>query len=161
VLIRRLSLDLTGLPPTINEVQAFVQDDSPDAYEKLMERLLASPHYGEQWARHWLDVARYADTNGYEKDKPRSIWPYRDWVIHAINRDLPYDQFVIEQLAGDLLPNPTLEQKVATGFLRNSMLNQEGHRTGTISSRSDDRQNGCRRKSISRPDHRMLPMPQP
>jgi hypothetical protein len=126
VLIRRLSLDLTGLPPTVNEVHAFVQDGSPDAYEHLVQRLLASPHYGEQWGRHWLDVARYADTNGYEKDKPRSIWPYRDWVINALNRDLHYDQFIVEQLAGDLLPNPTLEQKVATGFLRNSMLNQEG-----------------------------------
>jgi len=126
VLIRRLSLDLTGLPPTIDEVNDFVRDPNPDAYERLVERLLASPHYGEQWGRHWLDVARYADTNGYEKDKPRSIWPYRDWVIRALNKDLPYDQFVIEQLAGDLLPNSTLEQKVATGFLRNSMLNQEG-----------------------------------
>jgi len=126
VLIRRLSLDLIGLPPTIQEVEDFVGDKKSGAYERLVERLLASPHYGERWGRHWLDVARYADTNGYEKDKPRSIWPYRDWVINAMNRDLPYDQFVIEQLAGDLLPGATLEQKVATGFLRNSMLNQEG-----------------------------------
>ena len=126
VLIRRLSLDLTGLPPTISEVENFVHDRRPDAYEQLVERLLASPHYGERAGRQWLDVARYADTNGYEKDKPRSIWPYRDWVINALNRDLPYDQFAIEQLAGDLLPNATLDQKVATGFLRNSMLNQEG-----------------------------------
>jgi hypothetical protein len=125
-LIRRLSLDLTGLPPTIKEVEEFMADRRPDAYERLVERLLASPHYGECWARHWLDVARYADTNGYEKDRPRSIWPYRDWVIQALNRDLPFDQFTIEQLAGDLLPNPTLDQRVATGFLRNSMLNQEG-----------------------------------
>ncbi len=125
-LIRRLSLDLTGLPPTIKEVEDFVADRRPDAYELLVERLLASPHYGERWGRHWLDLARYADTNGYEKDKPRSIWPYRDWVINALNRDLPFDQFAIEQLAGDLLPDPTLDQKVATGFLRNSMLNQEG-----------------------------------
>jgi len=126
VLIRRLSLDLTGLPPMISEVENFLHDRRPDAYERLVERLLASPHYGERAGRQWLDVARYADTNGYEKDKPRSIWPYRDWVINALNHDLPYDQFVIEQLAGDVLPNPTLDQKVATGFLRNSMLNQEG-----------------------------------
>ncbi|MBI3852020.1 MAG: PSD1 domain-containing protein [Verrucomicrobia bacterium] len=125
-LIRRLSLDLTGLPPTIEEVDRFLADRSSDAYDKLVERLLSSPHYGERWGRHWLDAARYADTNGYEKDVPRSIWPYRDWVIRAFNRDLPFDQFTIEQLAGDLLPNPTLEQRVATGFLRNSMLNQEG-----------------------------------
>ncbi len=105
---------------------AFVADKSPGAYEKVVERLLASPHYGERWGRHWLDAARYADSNGFEKDAPRSIWPYRDWVIHALNRDLPFDQFTIEQLAGDLLPNPTLDQKVATGFLRNSMQNQEG-----------------------------------
>src|SRR5437764_268565 len=121
-LIRRLSLDLIGLPPTIQEVNEFVADRRPDAYEQLVERLLASPHYGERWGRHWLDAARYADSNGYEKDKPRSIWPYRDWVIAAFNRDLPYDQFVIEQLAGDLLRDSTQEQLVATGFLRNSMI---------------------------------------
>ena len=125
-LIRRLSLDLVGLPPAPKEVEAFVNDRSPDAYDKLVERLLASPHYGEHWGRHWLDVARYADSNGYEKDAVRSIWPYRDWVVRAFNRDLPFDQFTVEQLAGDLLPNPTLEQRIATGFLRNSMLNQEG-----------------------------------
>jgi uncharacterized protein DUF1549/uncharacterized protein DUF1553 len=125
-LIRRLSLDLTGLPPTIGEVEEFEADHNHDAYERLVERLLASPHYGERWGRHWLDAARYADTNGYEKDKPRSIWPYRDWVIKAFNQDMPFDEFAIEQLAGDLLPKPTLDQKVATGFLRNSMLNQEG-----------------------------------
>lgn len=125
-LIRRLSLDLIGLPPTIKEVQEFAADKRPDAYERVVDRLLASPHYGERWGRHWLDAARYADTNGYEKDKPRSIWPYRDWVIKAFNDDMPFDEFTIEQLAGDLLPDPTLEQRVATGFLRNAMLNQEG-----------------------------------
>ncbi len=125
-LIRRLKLDLLGLPPTPGEVDEFVADKSPDAYEKLVERFLLSVHYGERWGRHWLDVARYADSNGFEKDAARSIWPYRDWVINALNRDLPFDQFTIEQLAGDLLPNATLEQKVATGYLRNSMLNQEG-----------------------------------
>jgi hypothetical protein len=125
-LIRRLSLDLTGLPPTIAEVNDFLRDRTPHAYDRLVERLLASPHYGERWGRHWLDAARYADSNGYEKDRARSIWPYRDWVIQAFNRDMPYDEFTIEQLAGDVLPNATRDQRIATGFLRNSMLNQEG-----------------------------------
>jgi hypothetical protein len=125
-LIRRLSLDLVGLPPTIAEVDAFVADRDDDAYEKVVERLLASPHYGERWGRHWLDAARYADSDGFEKDKPRYIWFYRDWVINALNRDLPYDRFIIEQIAGDQLPDPTQDQVVATGFLRNSMVNEEG-----------------------------------
>ncbi len=125
-LIRRVSLDLTGLAPTIKEVDAFQADHSPDAYEKVVERLLASPHYGEQWGRHWLDVARYADSNGYEKDLPRSIWPYRDWVINAFNQNMPFDEFTIEQMAGDLLPNATVSQKTATGFHRNTMINEEG-----------------------------------
>ncbi len=125
-LIRRLSLDLIGLPPTPEEVDAFVSDKSPRAYEKLVGRLLASPHYGERWGRHWLDAARYADSDGYEKDKQRAVWFYRDWVINALNRDLPYDQFIIQQIAGDLLPTPTQDQMVATGFLRNSMINEEG-----------------------------------
>ena len=125
-LLRRASLDLIGLPPTPQEVAKFVRNQSPDAWEREVERLLASPHYGERWGRHWLDAARYADTNGYEKDRPRPIWPYRDWVIRALNRDLPYDQFLTEQIAGDLVPNSSLEQHVATGFMRNSMLNQEG-----------------------------------
>ncbi len=125
-LIRRASLDLTGLPPSPEEVEAFVRDSSPDAYERLVDRLLASPAYGERWGRHWLDLARYADSNGYSIDAPREIWLYRDYVINALNRDLPFDQFVIEQIAGDLLPNATLEQKVATGFHRNTQINQEG-----------------------------------
>ncbi|MFM1921700.1 MAG: hypothetical protein RLZZ303_3334 [Candidatus Hydrogenedentota bacterium] len=125
-LIRRLSLDLTGLPPTPEEIQAFVTDNRPDAYERAVERLLESPHYGEPMAIRWLDLARYADTNGYEKDRHRSAWPYRDWVIDAFNRDLPYDQFMVEQLAGDLLPDATPEQRIATGFLRNSLYNEEG-----------------------------------
>lgn len=125
-LLRRLHLDLIGLPPTIAEVDAFVSDAAPDAYEQQVERLLKSPHYGERWGRHWLDAARYADSDGFEKDKSRQIAFYRDYVIQALNRDLPYNQFVIEQLAGDLLPNPTQDQIVATGFLRNSMLNEEG-----------------------------------
>lgn len=125
-LIRRVSLDLTGLPPTPAEVTAFETDGAPDAYDRLVERLLNSPQYGERWARRWLDLARYADTNGYEKDRPRSIWPYRGWVVRALNSDLPFDQFTIEQVAGDLLPNPTRDQLVATGFHRNTMLNEEG-----------------------------------
>ncbi len=125
-LIRRLTLDLTGLPPSPSEVDAFLKDLRPGAYERLVDRLLASPHYGERWGRWWLDAARYADTNGFEKDRPRSIWPYRDWVIGAFNRDLPFDRFVTDQLAGDLVAGSTIEQRVATGFLRNSMLNEEG-----------------------------------
>ena len=125
-LLRRLSLDLIGLPPTAAEVDAFVADKSPNAYEKQVERLLNSPHYGERWGRIWLDAARYADSNGYEKDQPRSVWFYRDWVINALNRDLPYNQFIIDQIAGDLLPHATQDQIVATGFLRNSMINEEG-----------------------------------
>jgi len=125
-LLRRLSLDLTGLPPTPEELDAFLNDKSPRAWEKQVERLLASPHYGERWGRHWLDAARYADSDGYEKDKLRWVWFYRDWVINALNRDMPYDQFIIEQVAGDLLPGSTQDQRVATGFLRNSMINEEG-----------------------------------
>jgi len=125
-LLRRVYLDLIGIPPTPEEVDAFVNDKTTNAYEKVVEKLLASPQYGERWARRWLDLARYADTNGYEKDRRRSIWPYRDWVIKALNADMPFDQFTIEQIAGDLLPNATLEQKIATGFHRNTMLNEEG-----------------------------------
>lgn len=127
-LIRRLYLDLLGLPPKPEEVAAFVRDyrASPKVYERQVEKLLASPHYGERWGRHWLDAARYADSNGYEKDPMRHIWFYRDWVINAFNRDLPYDQFIIEQIAGDQLPKATQDQIVATGFLRNSMINEEG-----------------------------------
>jgi hypothetical protein len=125
-IVRRLYLDLIGLPPTPEQVDAFVKDTSPKAYEKLVDQLLASPHYGERWARRWLDLARYADTNGYEKDRPRSMWPYRDWVINALNADMPFDEFTIEQIAGDLLPNATPDQIIATGFHRNTMLNEEG-----------------------------------
>ena len=125
-LIRRLSLDLVGLPPTLEEVDAFLADASPTAYEKVVDRLLASPHYGERWARPWLDLARYADTNGYEKDRRRVVWKYRDWVIDALNRDMPFRDFTIEQIAGDMLKDATVDQKVATGFHRNTLLNQEG-----------------------------------
>src|SRR6266849_5574222 len=111
-LIRRLSLDLIGLPPTPEEVDAFVADKSGDAYEKLVERLLTSPHYGERWGRHWLDAARYADSDGFEKDTGRPhAWRWRNWVIDQLNKDIPFDRFTIEQLAGDLLPNATLEQR--------------------------------------------------
>ncbi len=125
-LVRRLSLDLVGLPPTPGEVDAFLQDESPEAYDRVVDRLLASHHYGERWARPWLDLARYADSNGYEKDSPRVAWVYRDWVIEALNRDLSYRDFTIEQVAGDMLAEPTVEQRIATGFHRNSQLNQEG-----------------------------------
>jgi len=125
-LVRRLYLDLLGFPPSPAETDAFVRDKRPAAYERLVDRLLASPHYGERWARRWLDLARYADTNGYEKDRPRSIWPYRDWVIKALNSDMPFDQFTIEQIAGDMLPDATIQQRIATGFHRNTMLNEEG-----------------------------------
>ncbi|MEO8662243.1 MAG: PSD1 and planctomycete cytochrome C domain-containing protein, partial [Bryobacteraceae bacterium] len=125
-LIRRVSLDLTGLPASPSEINEFVADTRPDAYERLVDRLLASPHFGERWARPWLDLARYADTNGYEKDDRRTMWKYRDWVIEALNKDLPFDQFTIEQIAGDMLPNATEAQKIATGFNRNTMLNEEG-----------------------------------
>ncbi len=125
-LIRRVSLDLVGLLPTPGEVDAFVKDTAPDAYEKLVNRLLASPHYGERQARHWLDLARYADSNGFTIDGARQIWAYRDWVINAFNSDMPFDQFTREQLAGDLLPKATMAQKIATGFHRNTSFNEEG-----------------------------------
>jgi hypothetical protein len=126
-LLRRVSLDLTGLPPTPGETAAFVEDASADAYEKAVDRLLASPAYGERWAKMWLDLARYADSTGYGSDKFRlNIWPWRDWVINAFNRNLPYDQFTLEQLAGDLLPNATTEQIIATAFHRNTLTNVEG-----------------------------------
>ena len=125
-LLRRVSLDLVGLPPTAQEIQAFLADDSADAYERVVDRLLASPHYGERWGRQWLDLARYADSDGYSIDAPRPIWKYRDWVIHALNQDLPFNEFVIEQIAGDLMPHPTTDQLIATGFHRNTPSNFEG-----------------------------------
>lgn len=143
-LIRRLSLDLRGLPPTLEEVDQFLKDKSPNAYEKLVDRFLADPAFGERWARKWLDLARYADSKGYGSDPLRmDIWRYRDWVISAFNNNMPFDQFTLEQLAGDLLPNATLEQKVATAFHRNTMTNTEGgtddeeFRTAAITDRVD------------------------
>jgi hypothetical protein len=125
-LLRRVTLDLTGLPPTIAELDAFLANDSPNAYEKVVDRLLASPRYGERMASEWLDVARYADTHGYQMDRYRAVWPYRDWVVSAFNRNLPYDQFVTWQLAGDLLPSATKDQRLATAFNRLHMQNEEG-----------------------------------
>ena len=124
-LLRRVTLDLTGLPPTPAELDAFLADRSPNAYARVVRRLLASPHFGERMALDWLDLARYADTNGYFGDATRQIWPWRDWVVQSFNRNLPYDQFTVDQLAGDLLTAPTPEQRIATGFSRNSMVNNE------------------------------------
>ncbi len=126
-LIRRLFFDLLGLPPTTEQVDTFLSDSRPDAYERLVDETLRSVHYGERWGRHWLDLARYADTDGYEKDRPRPFaWRYRQWVIHALNQDMPFDQFSIEQIAGDMLPNATIDQRIASGFHRNTLHNTEG-----------------------------------
>ena len=125
-LLRRATLSLTGLPPTLAEIDAFLVDNSHDAYEKVLDQQLASPHYGERMAMFWLDAARYADTDGYQNDAPRTMWPWRDWVIKAYNDNLPFDQFTIEQLAGDMLPEATAQQRLATGFNRNHRLNSEG-----------------------------------
>ncbi len=126
-LLRRISLDLIGLPPSPEELASFLADRRPDAYERAIDRLLASPHFGEKWARHWLDLARYADSDGYESDLARPhAWRYRHWVIEALNRDMPFDEFTIEQIAGDLLPRASIDQRVATGFHRNALTNREG-----------------------------------
>jgi len=125
-LIRRVYLDLVGYPPTYQQVQEFITNDYLEAYEQLVEELLASPQYGVRWARPWLDMARYADSNGYQADQYRNVWPYRDWVINALNADMPFDQFTIEQIAGDLLESPTIAQQIATGFHRLTTLNVEG-----------------------------------
>jgi hypothetical protein len=125
-LLRRVTLDLTGLPPTVEEVDEYIADQSPDAYEKVVDRLLVSPHYGEKMAVNWLDLARFADTHGYSQDSERPMWPWRDWVIKAFNENMPFDQFITWQLAGDLLPEPTREQRLATGFNRNHAQNGEG-----------------------------------
>ncbi len=124
-LLRRVTLDLTGLPPTLDEMTAFTSDSSPEAYERVVDRLLASPAFGEKWARQWLDLARYADSHGFQRDDLRSIWPYRDWVIRALNEDMPFDQFTIEQIAGDMLPNASDAQRIATGFHRCTTTNVE------------------------------------
>src|SRR6185503_16475175 len=125
-LLRRVTLDLTGKGPTTAEYDAFLADKSPNAYDKLVDRLLKSPRYGERMALPWLDASRYADTDGYQVDYERFMWRWRDWVINAFNTNMPFDQFAVEQLAGDLLPNPTLDQKIATAFNRNHRTNGEG-----------------------------------
>ncbi|MCA9065637.1 MAG: DUF1549 domain-containing protein, partial [Planctomycetaceae bacterium] len=126
-LLRRVTLDLTGLPPSTDQMDEFLHDQAPDAYERAVDRLLASPRYGERWARPWLDLCHFADTDGYLTDQARPVaWRYRQWLISALNQDLPFDQFTIQQLAGDLLPDPTMEQLLATGFLRNTLSNREG-----------------------------------
>ena len=125
VQLRRVALDLTGLPPTVTQVDAFLADPSDAGYARLVDQFLASPAFGERWARPWLDAARFADSEGYQRDAERSLWPWRDWVIDALNQDMPFDRFTVEQLAGDLLPAPTLAQKIATGFQRNTPLNIE------------------------------------
>jgi len=125
-LLRRVSLDLTGLPPTLAEVDAFLADSSDTAYEKVVDRLLKSSRYGERMAVDWLDAARFADSNGYQVDRDRELWPWRDWVIKAFNDNKRFDEFTIEQLAGDLLPGATVDQRIATGFHRNHMMNEEG-----------------------------------
>ena len=125
-LLRRVYLDLVGLPPDVESVKAFVTDKRPDAYEYAVDKLLTSKHYGERWGRHWLDAARYADSDGYSHDASRVMWRYRDWVIDAFNKDMPFDQFIVEQLAGDMLPDATLGQRIATGFHRNTQINTEG-----------------------------------
>ena len=159
-LIRRVTLDLTGLPPSLQEVDAFLADGSADAYEKVVDRLLASPHYGERMAVDWLDAARYADTNGYQVDRDREIWRWRDWVIDAFNRNHPFDQFTIEQLAGDLLPNPTLDQRIATGFHRNNMLNEEGgDRSRGVSRRIRRGSRGNDGGGLAGANFQLLPLP--
>ena len=161
-LLRRVSLDLTGLPPTPAEVDAFVADTAPNAYEKQVDRLLASPHYGERWARHWLDAARYADSDGYEKDKPRFVWFYRDWVINAFNRDLPYDQFVIEQIAGDLLPNADAgsdrRHRLSAQF---DDQRRRRRRSRAVPHGSDVRPHGRHRQGHSRRHDSVRAVPQP
>jgi hypothetical protein len=129
-LLRRAALDLTGIPPTPDEMKVFVADTRPDAYARQVDRLLASPNYGEHWARVWMDLARYADSKGYEKDLGRSIWRWRDWVTDAYNADIPYDRFSMLQLAGDLLPDASEEDKIATAFHRNTPTNDEGGTDG-------------------------------
>ena len=159
-LVRRVYLDLIGLPPTPDEVDAFVADTAADAYEKLVDRVLASPHYGERWARRWLDLARYADTNGYEKDRARSIWPYRDWVIGALNADMPFDQFTVEQLAGDMLPGatpqPTHRHRISPQY---DAQRRGGHRPARIPLLRHGRSGEHHGHDLAGPDARLRPVP--
>ena len=161
ILLRRVSLDLRGLPPTPQEIETFLADSSPNAYEKMVDRFLDDPSFGERWARMWLDQARYADSAGYGSDPLRpTIWRYRDWVIDAFNRNVPFDLFTLQQIAGDLLPQPTLDDRVATAFHRNSMTNTEGgYRRRRVSRRSDQ---GSRRHDdagLDGTDSRLCQMP--
>ena len=162
-LIRRVSLDLTGLPPDPDDVAAFVADTSPDAYAKVVARLLASPHYGEHRARYWLDAARYGDTNGLHYDNYRGgIWPYRDWVVRAFNGNMPFDRFAVEQLAGDLLPNPTLDQLIATGFVRsNTTTNENGVIEEEVRFQYIKRPRRHDRHRVPRADRRVCHLPRP
>ena len=131
MLLRRAYFDLIGLPPPAEKVEAFLADDRPDAFPRIVDELLASPHYGERWGAHWLDAVRYADSDGFEKDKPREVWSYRDWVINALNRDLPYNEFVIEQIAGDLLPGSTVADRRRQRAAINRQRTRKDHpRTG-------------------------------
>lgn len=125
-LLKRICLDITGLPPTIEMMDRFLADDSEHAYEKMIDELLAMPQYGEKMAVHWMDVARYSDSYGYQDDNIRTQWPWRDWVIHAFNKNMPYDEFLTWQIAGDMLPNASKEQILATGFFRNHKYTEEG-----------------------------------
>ena len=134
--LRRVSFDLAGLPPTGEEIDTFCADAADGAHERVVDRLLASPHFGERWASVWLDLARYADTMGFEKDPARDIWPYRDWVVEALNADTPYDEFLLKQFAGDLLPRATIGDRLATAFHRNSQTNHRGrHRRRGVPAR--------------------------
>ncbi len=162
ILIRRVTLDLTGLPPSRAEVMAFENDAGPNAYEKVVDRLLGSPALGERLASRWLNAARYADTSGYQTDGPRIMWRWRDWVIDAYNRNLPFDRFTIEQLAGDLLPSPTLDQKIATGFNRNHRGNSEGgHHSRGVRGRVRRRSRRYHGDGLAGLDARLRPLPQP
>ena len=155
-----MSFDLIGLPPSPQEVADFLAEESPQAYEKLVDRLLESPRFGEHWARPWLDLARYADSNGFQADQLRDSWAFRDWVINALNANMPFDQFSIEQLAGDLLPNATLDQKIATGFHRTVTCNveagvhPEANRTNQVFDRVNTTGHG-----LAGNDHGMRAMP--
>ena len=161
-LLRRASLDLVGLPPSPEEIDAFLADRSEIAYERAVDRLLASPHFGERWARPWLDQARYADSNGYNIDAPRSIWKYRDWVIAAFNADMPFDQFTIDQIAGDLRPEASLAQRIATGFHRNTPDQPgRGDRRRAVPGRRGHRPGQHHGNGLSRPDDRLRPVPRP
>ena len=161
-LLRRVTLDLTGLPPTPEEVDGFVSDQQPGAYERQVDRLLASPRYGERMAVRWLDLARYGDTNGYLHDIRRTGWPWRDWVIKAFNDDMPFDRFVIEQLAGDLLPHATQDQILATAFSRNHRHHgRRRHDRGRISERVRSRPRADDGDGVPRTDVQLLPVPRP